>query len=326
MVSQNTVARTELTNQDRYVIEICNEISTKIMEYISEEEGKSSFLQTYGRIHYSRDAGQGRAAGKLQRDALCTRGKQGKAPFSNRNLRWHPLVLALEVREGFTRMDIEVDKKRRLLLFVPSDDPDKRILPSEVHKLDKPYCIPNDAWVGHEDILRTWTRDEWIPNWCTIPILEYSPIQYCIECYAVLGLGIAGAVYNANIDELYDEIMALFKFQEITLSEYFPQKSIELMNCSVCNTKITEYPAGLESRVRHAVWKPIWQKIKRKEGQDKSLQLMHMRPLIEEEINHNASSVRYGHRWCNVAMTDHSLEEFYKFIEAIITRAHPSPH
>ncbi len=31
---------------------------------------------------------------------------------------------------------------------------------------------------------------------------------------------------------------------------------------------------------------------------------MHINPLIEKEIRHNASNVRYGFRWCNVAMAD----------------------
>jgi hypothetical protein len=57
---------------------------------------KEDFMKKYGRVHLSRDAGLGRAGAKLQRDALCTRGKQGKAPYSNRNLRWHPLVIAVE--------------------------------------------------------------------------------------------------------------------------------------------------------------------------------------------------------------------------------------
>ena len=38
-----------------------------------------------------------------------------------------------------------------------------------------------------------------------------------------------------------------------------------------------------------------------------SIQVMHVNPLLENEIKHNASNVRYGHRWCNVTMTDHSL-------------------
>jgi hypothetical protein len=29
--------------------------------------------------------------------------------------------------------------------------------------------------------------------------------------------------------------------------------------------------------------------------------------------------VRYGHRWCNVAMTDHSVEETVDFMKAVVS-------
>jgi hypothetical protein len=48
---------------------------------------------------------------------------------------------------------------------------------------------------------------------------------------------------------------------------------------------------------------------------------MHVNPLIDKEIRHNAKNVRYGHRWCNVAMTDHSLDETLDFMEFIV-KAH----
>jgi len=48
---------------------------------------------------------------------------------------------------------------------------------------------------------------------------------------------------------------------------------------------------------------------------------MHVNPLIEKEIRHNSKNVRYGFRWSNVAMTDHSLEETLDFMEHIV-RAH----
>jgi hypothetical protein len=61
--------------------------------------------------------------------------------------------------------------------------------------------------------------------------------------------------------------------------------------------------------------------MKRGEGEDSSIQLMHVDPLVDEKIMHNVANVRYGHRWCNVSMTDHSLCETLDFMEFII-KAH----
>ena len=36
---------------------------------------------------------------------------------------------------------------------------------------------------------------------------------------------------------------------------------------------------------------------------------------------HNAKNARYGHRWCNIAMSDRSIEETLDFMEAVI-KAH----
>ncbi len=61
---------------------------------------------------------------------------------------------------------------------------------------------------------------------------------------------------------------------------------------------------------------------KRSEGEDQSLQLMHIEPLTEIEIRHHAGNVRFGHRWCNVAMTDHSVEETLNFMEYVLKAHH----
>jgi len=72
---------------------------------------------------------------------------------------------------------------------------------------------------------------------------------------------------------------------------------------------------------REIRWKPNWITNKRKEGDDWSVQIMHVAPLMENEIRHTAANVRFGHRWCNVAMTDHSVEETLNFMEFIV-KAH----
>ena len=69
---------------------------------------------------------------------------------------------------------------------------------------------------------------------------------------------------------------------------------------------------------RPAIWAPNWLPAKREEGDDASIQLMHLNPLIETEIRHRAKNVRYGFRWSNVSMTDHSVDEAVEFFKYIV--------
>jgi len=319
MVSQNTVAREELTDRDRVALQICKELSVALKGLIRTPNEQEIFERDFGKIHFSRDAGQGRGAGKLQRDALCTRGRQAKAPFSNRNLRWHPLTLSVTCPKGFSEMNIEVDSKKKLLKFVPLSEPDKTYLPTEVHALRKPYCITARAWTKHVDELRKWSQDDWIKNWCAIPIIEYSSVEYSVECFAILGTSVAVALFNVDLDNAYDALLQTFETYEFKKTECFPEKSVDIIKCPVCNSPIKEYPAGLIPRQRPAIWNPPWQKSKREEGEDQSIQLMHVEPLVESKINHNASNVRYGHRWCNVAMTDHSAAYLKTWMKKIVS-------
>ena len=320
MASQNTVSRDKLTVADKRFIDYCRKISTIITGSIPEYENKQKFLKEYGKIHDSRDAGLGLAAGKLQRDALTTRGKQVKAPLSNRNLRWHPLTLSMKLEKGFEKMNLQIDSKKKQLRFIPNDDKNSIYTPETVYQLPKPYSIVDESWTGLEKELREWSLNDWMNNWCGIPILEYSPANYCIETFSVLGISISVALYGANLDDVYQKVTSFLKTTEFGLSGLFPKCSDSLINCPICNTPITNYPAGLQSRERPRVWKPSWQSSKRSEGEDESIQLTHTTPLIETEINHNPRFVRYGHRWCNVAMTDHSLMDFYKYCEAVIMK------
>jgi len=318
MVSQNTVSRTKLTETDKRAIDICEEIS-KILENSIVSSKRKIFRTEYGRTHYSRDAGQGRAAGKLQRDALCTRGRQAKAPFSNRNLRWNPLVLSNICPPGFTEMDLAIDNENKLLKFIPSDHRSKEFLPEDVYALTKPYCVIKDSWDPYLDDLRKWTRDDWIHNWCTIPIIEYCPWEYAVESFSILGIAVAAGIFGADLSTIYREVGNLLE-GKFKLSKYYPPMTVEIVQCPLCKSHINEYPAGLNKRERPKIWKPEWQQVKRREGEDESIQLMHVHPLVESQIYHNASNVRYGHRWCNVAMTDHSISQTIKWMKEVVKR------
>jgi hypothetical protein len=100
MAKGRTISANFLTDLDKRVLLFCEKISQGIVDALPDKDSKTGFKNTFGKISKTtRDAGSGLGGGKLQRDALCTRGISGSAPFSNRNLRWHPLVAAETLNE-----------------------------------------------------------------------------------------------------------------------------------------------------------------------------------------------------------------------------------
>lgn len=323
---RNTVSRDKLTDRDRRALEISKDLSRILADSIPSPSDKEAFNKEYGTISFSRDAGYGRGAGKLQRDALCTRGRGGKNPYSNRNLRWHPLIVAHETPKYAQEVD-DIGIRDKKLFFVARGE---SFGADEVYRISDslPYCAPFAKWQPLVSELRRWEMEDWQNNGCVIPALEYSPVNHSLETYAVLGLVVVSSFYKASLDQTYSDIASVLKsgFGKIGvdgLSLDFPteDKLTDLILCPLCRAKIVNRPADLQFPVRPPIWQPTWMKAKREEGEAESLQITHTRPLIEKETIHTARNVRYGHRWCNVAMTNHSVDETLRFFAEVV-RAH----
>jgi hypothetical protein len=154
MATGRTISASFLTRLDQNVLELCEKISQAILELIPNTEDKKKFKENFGKISKTRDAGAGRGGGKLQRDALCTRGVQGKAPFSNRNLRWHPLVVAekaVAFAKPIKRIDIEGDDDLQTLCFVIEDADGNEVSyrSDKVHELPERYVATFAHWTPH---------------------------------------------------------------------------------------------------------------------------------------------------------------------------------
>lgn len=315
MAKTRTISCNELTDNDRRMLEICSRIAALLKEFIPDQEKANAFMKVHGRVSYSRDAGMGVAAGKLQRDALTTRGKTDKSPFSNRNLRWHPLVLAYSTPSYAVEVD-SIDISNHKIIFVISGTQYK---PEDLFRLNRVFCAPFGKWNHLVDRLSEWSADEWSENRCTIPALEYSTSEFSIGAFASLGIAVAYKLYGAP-SEVYQTIIDLLRQEGISneiIEDISPLEN--LVKCPLCLANIDEPPAELPKRERPQVWQPAWRSSKRSEGAEEVLQLTHTFPLIENEIRHRPSMVRYGHRWCNVAMTDHSVEETLDFMNAIVS-------
>ena len=327
MATGRTISASFLTEKDKKVFSLCESISKVLIENVPEEK-IDEFIDQFAKLsNETRDGGAGRGGGKLERDALCTRGRQGKAPFSNRNLRWHPLVVAENLHKyakEIERIEIEGEDDNQVLVFVIKEKGREiRIKSDKVHELLKRYAVLPKHWITHIDRLKHWNDTLWTQNSCVIPSLEACDWWDAVETYALLGIIMATEVYGAKFNKIYSDVMNILKKQKVDRkvklpSKNFPKKDTEILNCPMCKTSILKNPANLPERKRISTWQPAWRGKKREEGEDSSVQIMHVVPLVENELKHNAENVRYGHRWCNVAMTDHSLDETLDFMEYIV--------
>lgn len=330
MATGRTISASFLTKDDEKIISLCEEISKIIVDFIPEDK-KKDFIKEYGKISYTRDGGMGLGSGKLQRDAICTRGRGGKAPFSNRNLRWHPLVVAenlFSYAREIKRIEIDGKEERQILIFVVNNKHGKEIkYPSDkVFELPERFVILPKHWLPHIDKLKNWNDTLWTQNSCVIPSIEACEWWDSVETYALLGIILAAEIYEVNFSKIYSAIISVLKQQKVSKeinlpSKKFPKNGSDILNCPMCRTSILKNPANLSERKRINTWQPSWRGGKRGEGEDSSTQIMHVIPLVENELRHNAQNVRYGHRWCNVAMTDHSLDGTLDFMEYIV-KAH----
>ena len=330
MATGRTISASFLTEKDKVIIELCGTIAETIITEIPNLEDKKKFKNEFGKISLTRDAGAGRGAGKLQRDALCTRGVQGKAPFSNRNLRWHPLIIAykqVHYAKAIERIEIEGEDEQQTLSFIVKENGIEKKYPSDkVHELPERYVTLPEHWNVHLDKLRFWNDTLWTQNSCIITAFEACDWNAALETYAVLGLSIALNDYNIDFQNIYKKIVTILKNQKIDTSiklpsSTFPIQIEDIIYCPLCKVQKSLNPANLPDREREERYKFAFGGNKRNEGNDSSMQIMHVNPLIEGEMQHNAANVRYGHRWCNVAMTDHSIEETVDFMEYIV-KAH----
>ena len=327
MATGRTISANDLTLIDRKIIGLCAGIAETIRDEISHAANQKKFLDEFGKTSLTRDAGAGRGAGKLQRDALCTRGVQGKAPFSNRNLRWHPLVLAndpVAFAAPIERIEIEGDDEQQTLVFIVKENGKENAYPSsKVHELPERFVTLPEHWQPLFDNLRYWSDTLWTQNSCIITAYEACNWQDAVETYAVLGLSIAVDDYKINFDKIYPKIVSILQAQHIDSSVTLPSKDFpadkeDIICCPLCKVPKSQNPANLPDREREERFKFSFSGNKRNEGEDSSMQIMHVEPLIESEMRHSGANVRFGHRWCNVAMTDHSIDETVDFMEYIV--------
>jgi hypothetical protein len=247
--------------------------------------------------------------------------------LTHRNLRWHPLAAAAEkpqFAKEIERIKIEDDT----LIFVMKDKAGKLLeYPSDkTHEMTERYAVTSKLWQEHIEVLKNWNDLQWTQNSCVIPALEACEWYDSVETFTLLGVAVAVELFKADYQNAYNAAIFILKNQSIDKnvslpSSVFPKTRDEITKCPVTKISIAKNLDRFRKLNRGETWQPNWRPSKKDEGDDASIQIMHVNPLIENEIRHKANNVRYGFRWANVAMTDHSLEETLDFMEHIV-RAH----
>ena len=225
------------------------------------------------------------------------------------------------------RIEIEGEDNTQTLVFIVNINGEEiRYSADKVHELPERFVVLPEHWIGHIDNLKLWNDTLWTQNSCVIPAMEACEWWNAVEVYAFLAISVAVEKFNLDFEDIYRAVIDVVENQEIDdninlPSEGFPNNEEEFKNCPVCKKSLSDTLSEFRDDEREETWQPAWSSSKRSEGEDGSNQILHILPLIETEIRHKVGQVKFGHRWCNVAMTDHSLEEALDFFEYIV-RAH----
>src|SRR3989338_3860007 len=160
MATGRTISASFLTEKDKKIFSLCELISKSLIENVPEDK-RDQFIEEFAKLSKeTRDGCAGRGGGKLERDALCTRGRQGKAPFSNRNLRWHPLVVAESLHKyakEIERIEIEGEDDNQVLVFVIKEKRREiKYKSDKVYELPERYAVLPKHWITHIDKLKHW--------------------------------------------------------------------------------------------------------------------------------------------------------------------------
>ncbi len=328
MAKGRTISARELTSEDKKLLELCNTISKEYTKLVSGKDSQDSYWETWGKVNLSRDAGAGKGGAKVQRDALCTRGRSDKSPYSNRNLRWHPLVVSSS-RPNFARAieKIEISHKtgdKKLIFHIKTENETHAYSSEDSHQIPSVHAVLPEHWEPHHDELKTWSDEDWTRNSCLISANEACKPQDAIESFIALSASILVSSFKVKVERISEVTKKVLNeskqgsIYDDELSKLIQGDSLYV--CPICRNSLSFGLEMFRKDARSPSWKPGWKENKQSEGNDHSPQVMHVNPLTEIEIRHTSKNVRYGHRWCNITMTDHSLDETLSFMRYVVER------
>lgn len=322
-MSTRTVEANYLSTRDLKIIDLCIAISNETKKLISSSAQQEDYMNVWGKVHSSRDAGVGLSGKKLNRDALTTRGMSSKTLQANRNLRWTPLVFSHENSQNFSEVnDIKVNKDKVVEYKINGS----YICGTDLYDLEEPFILLPEIFNTIKEKVdgfnNTDERNFWNKNRLPIPLLEWCTWQDAVEVFCCLSIIIATEMYSVDKVKIYNILGNMLSSQNIDKNENFPSDNFPkekelILGCPICKLPLSNSLEKFRSEDRDEIFKAGFTTSKRKEGEDGATQILHINPLTNNEVNHNAKNVRFGHRWCNIAMTDHTLNDAVNFFTHI---------
>lgn len=241
-------------------------------------------------------SGQSHVREKIKRDALCTRGDNRLTPYKNRARRWkYPIVLFPgEVAPAeWRRVNIEVVRE------------------SEGDKVS--FSIGDEGW-GKYFLLEEWFRKlKDLPNEAKgavgcykigIPYREAATEENCLIIAKTLAYQ-AHRIFGEDHEYIAKEYPALAE----AVARY---RHLQGPECPLCKELMS--PDGfIEEQSDSSM--PF---AKQKESEDQVLQLFHIDPLRSGAFLHRPGNVSWGHRRCNLAVSQHTIDETLDWFEQVL--------
>jgi len=292
MATGRIISASFLTDFDKKVIELCEKISDTIFNSITDKELRKEYNNLFGKVIYTRIATP--KVLKIQKDALYI---NNELVDNFTQIRWHPLLESEnEIEHAKKIVRIQTKSKNNKEFF----ESDKLLTIQHDGKfldfwIDDSFNLPERYYFILEEKEFYPFRGD-IFNYF-IPSKESCNWWQAVEVFAHLSITVAVNFFSIDFHSIYEKIVNILSHQEIDKKIEIPSLQFsklfdDFIICPLCKTKITD----------ETVKESLLSKIS-------ALQLIYIKPLIENEIRHNASNVRYGHRWCNKVLNGYSVEQ-----------------
>ena len=225
---------------------------------------------------------------KIVRDALNTRGDNTLNPYKNRGLRWQWPVVVLpgdEPPKDWEKVKIIIEGSGKKHAFSTT-------------KRGYGYYITYDEWLsalekakkGGDNVKENVGRFK-----IGIPYDQAASEQNCVAVAMTLAYQ-AHRILGRTAEEI-----KLFAPELWRAVEKF--SLLQEPKCPFCMEKLTEDGFVKEAEDTSDVF------YKRKEAEDKVIQLFHVEPLKPGGFMHRPGNVTWGHRRCNVTIGTHGIGE-----------------
>ena len=234
---------------------------------------------------------------KLIRDSLFTRGDNTLNPYKNRGARWKWAVVILPgeaAPTGWEKTEIRIVRSGKKHTF-------------STVKRGFGHYVTYDEWLNCLERVKKAGDNvkEAVGRFKVgIPHDQAASEEDCVAVALTLAYQ-AHRILGRTAQEIRQFAPELWR-----AVERFPL--LQEPKCPFCLDELTEDGFIREAKDTSDVF------YKRKEAEDKVIQLFHIEPLKPGKFLHRPGNVSWGHRRCNVAMGSHSAKETLEWFARVL--------